>query len=811
MSELRSSAWWPLRMLALPERPLARLYGWLRGSAPGLVALALAVGAGAGAGAVVFRYLILEFTRVFSGYDDYSAVGHAPNPAVPQLGIWFVALAPVVGGLIYGALIDRFAREARGHGVPEVMLAVAERGGRIRPQVAVIKSLASALCIGSGGSVGREGPIVQIGSALGSTLGQIARVPESRLRLLVACGAAGGISATFNAPIAGVFFGLELILRDFEVESFGVVVLASVLADVIGRAAFGSHPFLALPPFRLTSLWEYGLYALLGLLAAGAGTAFIRVLYGTEDLLDRLWRGPEWLRPAAGGILLGLLLLALPQMYGVGYPVLEHAIRGGYVLWFLVALLAGKMLATSLTIGIGGSGGVFAPSLFMGAMLGTAYGDVLHRILPHVAGPAGAYGLVGMGAVFAAAAQAPITSVLIIFELTGDYQIILPLMFAIVLATGVSTLLTRDTIYTLKLRRRGIDIRRGRAANLMEVLAVRDAMRPVPEALPQEMALNEVIARFTEEGWDALPVVGGQGVYRGTVTSRQVEQAMRDNALDAVAGDLAQETPTLTEHQSLEQALALLVRHEVPGLPVVSPAGRHVIGWLTHRDVLRAYNERLEQGVARAERAAPAGRETAGPDARRRAAEPSPTRARLRHYRIVDLAVTGEDPQAAQRVMDIRWPPSSLVIAIRRDGQSFVPTGQTELKRGDRLTVLVPAEHSEALVDAVRAGGTGASAGVGCEGERPIVRPYSSVEDIRAQAPAGAVILEPKVARDSPLAGRTVRDLRLGDQVLLVAIHRGDAMIVPAGDTRLEAGDDVIMIVKPEQVEHVLAAFRPRR
>jgi chloride channel protein, CIC family len=341
---------------------------------------------------IAFRYLILGFTLLVTGHHDYSAAGHAPNPFVPYLGMWFVVLAPVVGGLIYGPLIERFAREARGHGVPEVMLAVAERGGRIGPQVAVIKSLASALCIGSGGSVGREGPIVQIGSALGSSLGQWLRVPESRLRLLVACGAAGGISATFNAPIAGVFFALELILRDFETASFGVVVLASITAAVIGRAAFGSHPFLTLPSFHLTSYGEYVLYAALGLLAAGAGVAFIRVLYGMEDLFDRNWRGPDWLRPGLGGVLLGLLLLALPQMYGVGYPVMEGGIRGDDALWLLLVLMVGKMLATSLTIGIGGSGGVFAPSLFIGAMLGTAYGDLVHHVLPGLTAPAGSHG-----------------------------------------------------------------------------------------------------------------------------------------------------------------------------------------------------------------------------------------------------------------------------------------------------------------------------------------------------------------------------------------------------------------------------------
>jgi CIC family chloride channel protein len=257
--------------MRLPVDAWRRGYDWLRGSVPGLVPLALLVGAGAGGGAVGFRYLILGFTEAFTGRVDYSDAGRVASPHFPGLGMFFVILVPVLGGLMYGPIVDRFAKEARGHGVPEVMLAIAEQGGRIGPQVAVVKSLASALCIGSGGSVGREGPIVQIGSALGSSIGQALRIPDARLRLLVACGAAGGISATFNAPIAGVFFALELILRDFATESFGVVVLASVTADVIGRAAFGSTSFLSLPKFHTAAPVEYLLYAGLGILAAGAG------------------------------------------------------------------------------------------------------------------------------------------------------------------------------------------------------------------------------------------------------------------------------------------------------------------------------------------------------------------------------------------------------------------------------------------------------------------------------------------------------------------------------------------------------------
>jgi chloride channel protein, CIC family len=580
-------------LLRAPTGARRQFRTWLHGSSTGLMSLGILVGLGAGLGAVVFRELIVLATRLFTGYSDYSAAGRVPNPHLPALGIWFVVAAPVVGGLLYGPLIARFAREARGHGVPEVMLAVAESGGRIRPRVAAVKAVASAVCIGAGGSVGREGPIVQIGSALGSSIGQVLRIPESRMRLLVACGAAGGISATFNAPIAGVFFALELILRDFEVESFGVVVMSSVVADVVGRAAFGSQSFLTLPAFQQRSVWDYAFYAGLGLAAAVIGTLFVRVLYGLEDVADHLWRGPQWLRPAVGGILLGAVLLAMPQLYGVGYPVLEHAVGGGYTTWFLLGLLAGKLLATSLTIAIGGSGGVFAPSLFMGAMLGTAYGDLAGHFAPHMAGPAGAYGLVGMGAVFTAAARAPITALIIVFELTGDYRIILPLMVAIVIATAGASLLGNDTIYTLKLRRRGIDLRRARPT-IMHRLTVADAMRPLPEPLHHDDPLSVVVERFANGPDQALPVIAEDGSFAGVITPTSVDLAARDGRLDALAGEFAIDAPTLEPRQQLDTILDRLLRAEIGGLPVVSESGGGgAVGWITHRDVLRAYHRQM--------------------------------------------------------------------------------------------------------------------------------------------------------------------------------------------------------------------------
>lgn len=562
---------------------------WLRESSTGLAVLAVSLGAGAGLGAVAFRWLISTFTHLFAGHADYSAAGGEAHPWLPALGPWFLLVAPVLAGLVYGPLVHRFAPEARGHGVPEVMYAVAERGGRIPAQVSVVKALASAMCIGSGGSVGREGPIVQIGSALGSTIGRVTRLPESRLRVLVACGAAGGIAATFNAPMAGPFFAMELILRDFAVESFGAVVLSSVTASVVGRAVFGNTPFLDLPPFTLRNPVEYLLFVALGVLVGASGVLFTRVLYWVEDACDWLWRGPEWLRPAVGGLVLGGLLLALPEMYGVGYPVLQNAVEGKYVFGFLLLLLVGKIVATSLTIGIGGSGGVFAPSLFIGAMGGTAFGIAAHTALPSLTASPGVYGLIGMGAAFAGAARAPITAVVILFELTGQYTIILPMLAAIVIATLTSRTLSRqDTIYTLKLRRRGVDIDRSPQSRRLAGTTVGTAMETLPEPLPEDTALAEAAHALALSGHGILPVTGADRTYHGCVTARAVAEALAAEPRRArTVADLADLPPLVTESSNLADALTALANAPGTGLPVLADDHR-LTGWITHQGVLDA-------------------------------------------------------------------------------------------------------------------------------------------------------------------------------------------------------------------------------
>ena len=569
-----------------------RAHRWLTTSQSGLVGLALLIGVGAGLGAVVFRLLIVGITELVTGRADFSDAGRVASLHLPALGPWFLLLAPVVGGLLYGPLVQRFAPEARGHGVPEVMVAVARNGGRIPARVAIVKSLASALCIGTGGSVGREGPIVQIGSALGSSIGQWLRVPDHRLRLMVACGAAGGISATFDAPIAGVFFGLEVILRRFTAEAFGIVVISSVTANVVARAVVGEDHILTLPAYSLGSAAEFPFYAVLGLVAGAVGWGFARVLYRIEDVCDAVWRGPQWLRPAVGGLVLGGVLLALPQMYGVGYPVLEKAVAGGYAVGYLLVLLVGKVLATSLTIGIGGSGGVFAPSLFIGGVVGTAFGDVAHVAFPGLDLSPGAFGLVGMAAVFAAASHAPIAAVLIVFELTGEYSIILPLMAAVALATGLSHLIARDNIYTLKLIRRGIDIDAEAVdADRLQRLTVADVMRPAPAPVRASSGLDEVTARLAESRYGAMPVVDDEGRYLGAALAGETALDVGGQVGVAAprAADLARRLPELTPGTSLHDALRTLTAHDATGLPVTATPGEPPIGWIDHRDVLTSY------------------------------------------------------------------------------------------------------------------------------------------------------------------------------------------------------------------------------
>jgi CIC family chloride channel protein len=618
------------------------------------------VGAGSGLGAVAFRYLISFFTWVFTGHTEFGQNGYVGSSHLPWLGLGFLIVAPVVGGLIYGPLVYRFAREARGHGVPEVMIAVAENGGRIRPQVSIVKALASALTIGTGGSVGREGPIVQIGSALASTLGQWIRMPENRMRILVACGAGGGIAATFNAPITGVFFGVEIILREISADALFAVMLSAMVSDAVAIPFLGDKPFLSDFPvgIALHDPREYILIAVLAVVAALIGLLFKTVLYGLEDIADKLWRGrPEWLRPAVGGLVLGLILLALPQMYGVGYPVMFKIVAGDYALWFLLILVVGKIIATSVSLAIGGSGGVFGPSLFIGVTSGMVFGIVVDHLFGPDAGDPALYAVVGMGAVFASAARAPLTSFASVVEMTGDFTLTLPVMLAVAIAAAVSRGVSYGTIYTTKLLRRGQDVDRA-----------------APWRAFTDLSAAQVMARLS------TPI--DLGTTRRAVPDDKPAGTEQTDAVPAIPGTVThvREPQAVFATESITDVLRQLDEYGRDGLPVLTEDGRRIQGWITNHSAIQAITRELGRHVALTS----ADSFTGG--SRRNA--PRGPATPLTGYQLLEVTIPRTSPVLGKELGAVAWPPGHLPVSFVRGPRLRRPDPHITIAVGDRINLL---------------------------------------------------------------------------------------------------------------------------
>jgi CIC family chloride channel protein len=671
-----------------PKRPA---FSWYldRFSPPeGLLLLILSVIVGASTGLASVFFVKLIFAIQDFSYGSMSGL-------LPFLGKWIYLIVPILGGLLVGPLI-LFAQEAKGHGVPEVMQALILRGGRIRARVAAAKITASALCIGTGGSAGREGPIIQVGAALGSTIGQVLRLSDERIRNLVACGAAAGIAATFNAPIAGVAFAIEVLMCGLQMRAFGNVVIAAVAASVVSRNLIGDRFAFQVPSYSINSSVEIILYLILGLAAAIIGVMFMRMLNFSENVFDR-WKFPQLFKPAVGGMLLGVVGLLymnlpnltfpigsgahgagldtpIPHMYGSGFPFIEAAIQGNASLWILIILIFLKPLATSFTLGSGNSGGVFAPSLFTGAMLGGALGHLFSYWFPSIGNNTGAFALVGMAALFSATARAPLTAMLIVFEMSNDYFMILPLMVAGVTASYFSQWLHPESIYTMKLAKRGVRFSEGRDMDIMQGVKVSEVMKSKPVTIHKDASFSEVMALFQETNILGFPVLADDNKLWGIITLQDVHRAQSEvnfSSRGLKVTDLAVEDPiTVFPDEPIWVAIQKMSPRDLARLPVVARDGSgRLCGIISRSDILRAY----DVGIVRRQRG--------------QIVEHQVELRKSKENGYVEFVLKEEDTCNNAMVKDLSLPETINMVSIKRGDQILIPRGHTQLNVGDVITV----------------------------------------------------------------------------------------------------------------------------
>ncbi|MBN1360763.1 MAG: chloride channel protein [Sedimentisphaerales bacterium] len=553
-----------------------------------MLILAAVVGLLGGFGALLFKKLIFSLQALFWATPDM-----APDSLLAVA--WYRRLLlPAVGGAIVGPLIYFFAREARGHGVPEVMIAVITRNSVIRPIVVVVKSLASAVSIASGGSVGREGPIVQIGAAIASTAGQLLRLHAVQLKTLVGCGVSAGIAATFNAPMAGTLFALELIVADFGLTAFTPILVSAVGATAITRHFHGNITEFDLPKFAMVSHWEFAMYLALGLSAGLVGFVFSRSIYIADDLFEKT-RIPQWIRPVSGGLIVGAVAIFYPHIMGVGYDTIEVLFEGQLALRLMLLLVVLKIAGTAITIGSGGSGGVFAPSLFIGAMLGGAFGTIVNRFFPEATGSTGAYALVGMAAVNAACTLAPLSAIIILIELTNEYAMLVPLMFTVVMATYVSRRLGRESIYTEKLRRRGIQAHHGEDLNILRAIAVKDVLRHDEASILETAPFDALVRLALKTARNVIFTIDEQSRLTGVISLQDLKHVLSDpNELRHayhIEDFRVAVTPVLAA-QSLDAVVGRFAETGLDRLPVVDAEGR-LAGSVIMSDIMRQYNREV--------------------------------------------------------------------------------------------------------------------------------------------------------------------------------------------------------------------------
>lgn len=575
------------------SRVMMRLRRVIRNDQLILAILALVVGAAAGGGVVLFREGIGLVQTVFYGSPTAHLYTH-----VQGLQWWHVLAAPAAGGLMIGLLVYRFLPGRRNHGVADVIEAGALHSGRMSATTGLRAAVINAASIGVGASVGREGPAVHLGAWLGSWLAKRLRLTPALSRTLLGCGVAAAVAASFNAPIAGALFANEVVLRHYALKTFAPVVIASVAGTVVSRAYFGDFPAFIIAPHIIASLWEFPAFAGLGIAAGIVAAVFMHGIALSEKTARKL-PIPPWLRPAVGGLLIGAMALAFPQVLGIGYGATEAALAVAFPLSVLIAVGVAKMAATAISLGFGFGGGVFSPSLVIGAMLGGAYGIVATLVFPDLSSGPGAYTLVGMAAVAAAVLGAPISTALIIFEMTGDYALTVAVMVAVVVASVTTQQLYGRSFFMAQLERRGIDLKVGVERALLRTLKVSEVMSRENDLVTSDVGLPLMRVLLQRSATGALFVVRENGEFLGSITLADLSEVAFDQGVDNLifAGDVVRRSPAvLAAGDDLETALALIRETGETHIPVVGDMDSMTFSGTVHeRDVLDAYNRALLQ------------------------------------------------------------------------------------------------------------------------------------------------------------------------------------------------------------------------
>lgn len=586
-----------------------------------LAGMAILVGLTSGAGAWLFKQVFnLIYQTVFHGLD--SPLGLLEHRKVilqlfyntaqwfefdkvsiilGHLGNWMFILVPAVGGLIVGLFAHFLIGKERYPGIAGIMEAVALSGGRLHYKIMPAKTIASAISIGSGASVGPADPSVQIGANLGSMFGQLLRLSDDRTRSLVAAGAAGGIAAGFNAPIAGMFFALEIVIGELSIDVFGTVALAAVVSSVFTQALSGPQPAFHIPEYAFNSVWELPFYLGLGMLAGPSAAFYTRLHHFTRNIFEK-WQAPRWLKPAIAGLVVGLVGIYLPQVFGTGYQTIETILNGKSLgISLLLSLTFAKLILTPVCISSGFYGGVFAPALFSGAALGGAYGLIIDQLFPSLNISPPAFAMVGMAAVLAGTIHAPITSFILLFEMTHNYRIILPLMAAVNVSLFLSWHLQYDSVYTLGLTRRGIRLKRGRNVDVLETITVGEIMVTDVITLQEFDSLAVATGLLVQTRRHGLPVLNDAEELIGIVTVQDINRAQNDGRGRARSvGEICTRKLLLAyPDETIGKALYRIGIRNVSQLPVVSRSNpRHLLGLLCSTDIARAYELALTRRMA---------------------------------------------------------------------------------------------------------------------------------------------------------------------------------------------------------------------